>query len=119
MKTKSCKAKARKLQQWVRDVILDLSSLDKEDVKSAVMGESGEDIQLSRKARELLPYSFECKNCEKTSPWKWYDQACTNSGKYVPVVIFKKNRKKPLAIIDAEKLLELMLIEGHPIVEED
>ena len=63
MKTASKKAKGRKLQDFVRDTLLTcFDSLEEDDIKSAIMGESGEDIKLSPAARRAIPYSFECKN---------------------------------------------------------
>ena len=63
MKTASKKAKGRKLQDFVRDKLRGLfNNLEEDDIKSAIMGESGEDIKLSPAARKLIPYSFECKN---------------------------------------------------------
>ncbi len=52
MKTSSAKAKGRRLQQTVRDKILSLfPTLELDvDVRSAIMGETGEDIKLSKKA---------------------------------------------------------------------
>ena len=50
MKTKSGKAKARKLQDWVRDTMYDLFKFDKDDIRCALMGESGEDIKLTSPA---------------------------------------------------------------------
>jgi len=53
IKTQSAKAKGRKLQQWVRNVILELiHTLEPDDVKSTSMGAGGEDVQLSPAARE-------------------------------------------------------------------
>ena len=48
MKTRSAKNKGKRLQNTVRDILLETfkEDLDPDDVKSAVMGDSGEDIQL-------------------------------------------------------------------------
>ena len=71
------------------------------------MGESGEDLKMARAAREKFPLSIECKNVEKLNVWQAYDQACENSGEYEPVLIMKKNRKKPLVVVDAEYFIKL------------
>ena len=71
------------------------------------MGESGEDIQLSPAARKLIPYAIECKNQEKVNVWEAYKQAEDNSGKYEPVVIIKRNKSKPLVVVDAEYFVSL------------
>ena len=72
------------------------------------MGASGEDIKMARAAREKFPFSIEAKNVEKLNVWQAYDQACENSGSYEPIVVMKKNRKKPLVVIDAETFIKLM-----------
>ena len=73
MKSRSAKNKGKRLQNKVRDLLLEsFTDLEPDDVKSAIMGESGEDIKLSRAARRLIPYSFECKNQEKLNIWEKY-----------------------------------------------
>ena len=95
MKTRSAKNKGKRLQNTVRDVLLEtFDTLEPDDIKSAIMGDSGEDIQLSPAARKLIPYSIECKNQEAVNVWKSYEQAAENSGKYEPVVVIKRNKSK-------------------------
>ena len=104
IKTQSAKAKGRKLQQWVRNVILEQNiSLEEDDVKSTSMGASGEDVQLSPHARKKLPVSIECKARKSIAVYSYYSQAETNCPKDIePVVVIKADRKKPLALVDAE-----------------
>ncbi len=65
MRTSSAKAKGRRLQQKVRDLILEtFSELEEDDVRSTSMGASGEDVLLSPLARKKFPFSVECKNVE-------------------------------------------------------
>ena len=78
-----------------------------EDIKTAVMGESGEDIKMARAAREKFPMSIECKNVEKLNVWEAYEQAASNCGDFEPIVVMKKNRKKPLVVVDAEYFIKL------------
>ncbi len=47
------------------------------------MGAGGEDIMLSAKARNMFPYSVECKNQETLNVWKAFEQAEHNSGVYI------------------------------------
>ena len=110
MKTRSGKAKGRRLQNKIRDVLLEHFSdkLEPDDVKVAIMGESGEDIKLSPAARKLIPYSFECKNQEKLSIWEALNQAKENSGDYPPVLIFKRNRSKTYVTIELEEFIKLI-----------
>ena len=62
MKTQSAKAKGRKLQQWVRDQIIEQLEVHPEDIESRSMGAGGEDLIMARAAREKFPFSVECKN---------------------------------------------------------
>ena len=81
MKTQSAKAKGRKLQQWVRDLILETwNELEPDDVRSTSMGAGGEDLQLSPAARRKFGYSVECKNVEKLNVWSAYEQAEASYG---------------------------------------
>tara|TARA_R100000656_G_scaffold20156_1_gene18177 strand:+ start:1169 stop:1510 length:342 start_codon:yes stop_codon:yes gene_type:complete len=101
MKTQSAKSKGRKLQQWVRDTIQSACNLKPDDVQSRSMGASGEDIMLSPFARDMFPYSVECKNQERISIWNAYEQAQTNAGDHEPLLIIKRNNSKALAVVDA------------------
>ena len=107
MKPSSAKAKGRLLQDWTRNQLITELQLHPEDVKTAVMGESGEDIKMARAAREKFPMSIECKNVEKLNVWEAYEQASANCGDYEPIVVMKKNRKKPLVVVDAEYFIQL------------
>ena len=109
MKPRSAKNKGKRLQNKVRDLILEkFNQLEPDDVRSVTMGESGEDILLSPAARKLFPFSTECKNQEKINIWSSLEQAESNSGKHIPIVIFKRNRSKTYVALEFEKLLELL-----------
>ena len=108
--TASGKAKGRKHQQWTRDQILALhpAALLPDDVKSTSMGAGGEDVQLSPAARRLFPYSVECKAHKSFAFYKIMEQAAANSPKgSEPLVSIKGDRKKPLAVVDAEHFFKL------------
>jgi hypothetical protein len=107
MKTQSAKAKGRRLQQWVRDQLIEKLEVHPEDIESRSMGAGGEDLIMARAAREKFPYSIECKNVEKLNVWDAYSQASENSGNYEPIVVMKKNGKKPLVVVDAEYFVRL------------
>ena len=113
MNTRSGKAKGRRLQNKIRDLLLEHFSdkLEPDDIKVAIMGESGEDIKLSPAARKLIPYSFECKNQEKLSIWSSLEQAAENSGDYPPVLIFKRNRSKTYVTIELEEFIKLINVK--------
>ena len=109
MKPRSAKNKGKRLQNNVRDLILEkFNQLEPDDVRSVTMGDSGEDILLSPAAWRLFPFSVECKNQEKLNIWSSLEQAETNSGKHVPLLIFKRNRTKTYAVLEFDKLLELL-----------
>ncbi len=110
MKTSSRKSKGRRLQNKIRDLLLEHYSdkLEKDDIRCAVMGESGEDLKLSPAARKLIPYSFECKNQEKLNIWDSLEQAEKNSDDYGPVLIFKRNRSKIYVVLEISDFLELL-----------
>tara|TARA_R100000458_G_C8112678_1_gene134817 strand:+ start:212 stop:547 length:336 start_codon:yes stop_codon:yes gene_type:complete len=110
MKTRSAKNKGKRLQNSVRDILLETfkEQLEPDDIKSTTMGESGEDIQLSPAARKLIPYSFECKNHEKLNIWSALEQAEEYSHKGTPVVVFKRNRSKTYAVIEFKEFVDLI-----------
>ena len=93
VKTHSAKAKGRRLQQEVRDKLIEVSQLHPDDIRSTPMGSSGEDIMLSSAARSKFPWSIECKNVEKFSIWPAIEQARANAKEHTPVVVFTKNHE--------------------------
>ena len=84
MKPQSAKAKGRNLQKWVRERLI-----------------------MARAARQRFPHSIECKNVEKLNIWEAYEQSKSNCGDYEPIVVIKKNHKKPLVVVDAEYFIKL------------
>lgn len=107
MKTQSAKAKGRRLQQWFRDLLIEELDIHPEDIESRSMGAGGEDLIMARAAREKFPYSIECKNQESVNLWKSYEQAKENSGDYEPIVVLKRNKSKPLVLVDADYFVRL------------
>ena len=104
MRTKSKKAKGRRLQNWVRDELLKrFPKLTDSDVVCAIMGERGIDVKLSSEAKKFIPFAIECKNQENLKNlYKAYDQSCYNSkNKLEPVVFVKMNQREPLVVLDA------------------
>ena len=102
MRPQSAKAKGRRLQQQFRELLIEKLGIHPEDIENRSMGAGGEDLIMSRAAREKFPFSIECKNQEKLNVYDAYDQACANSGDHEPILFMKKNRKKALAVVDAE-----------------
>ena len=106
MKTASAKQKGRTLQQWIQRKILELNtSLTENDVRSTPMGTQGEDVQLSEAARSLVPFHIEAKNRAKIAIYSFYEQPKTNED---VLLIVKANRKKPLAVLDAELFFKII-----------
>ena len=97
MKTQSCKAKGRRLQQQiVQDLLERFPELTEDDVRSTSMGANGEDILLSSSARKRIPYSFEAKNQERVNIWSAIEQAAANAPSDADIaVVIKKNKTKP------------------------
>ena len=109
MKPRSAKNKGKRLQNKVRDIILEkFDSLEPDDVRSITMGDSGEDILLSPAARRLFPFSVECKAQESLSIWSALEQAESNAGKHIPLLVFKRNRSKTYVTIELEEFIKLI-----------
>jgi len=110
MKPRSAKAKGRKLQNTIRDLIQEhFPHLHPDDVVSTQMGGSGVDIQLSPTARKSFPYSIECKNSEKLSIWSALEQAEANTKEgTVPALFFKRNRSKTYVVLEADHFFDLV-----------
>ena len=108
MKTSSAKAKGRRLQQKFMQLLIEKLDIDPEDIESRSMGAGGEDLIMSKAARNKFPYSIECKNQEKLNIWSAWEQANSNKGLYDPIVVIKKNGVSPLVVLDAENFLELV-----------
>ena len=56
MKTSSAKNKGRTLQKWVVEKLIEAFNIHSEDIKSCSMGAGGEDVVMSRAAREKFPF---------------------------------------------------------------
>ena len=116
MKVKSVKAKGRALQNLLRDKLREMfitnwtkmPKLHEDDIKSQTMGMTGEDIVLSPAAKRIIPYSFECKNVEKLNVWGALEQCEGNSEDRVPLVVIKKNGKKPHVVMNLDHFLTLI-----------
>ena len=109
MKAKSAKAKGRKLQNLVvKELRKAYPELEDDDIKSQIMGVSGEDIVFSPLAKRLIGLSFECKNQERLNLWDSLTQAENNSEERTPVLVFKKNRSQVYAAIPFKYLIKLL-----------
>ena len=110
MKARSAKNKGKRLQNILRDKLIELYPTLKDDIGSQIMGVTGEDIVLTPHARALIPYSFECKNVEKLNVWKSFEQCKTNAGDLTPILVIKKNRQTPKVVMELDDWLEIIRI---------
>jgi len=111
MRPSSAKAKGRKLQQSIRDQILKhYPELEPDDVKVAIMGESGVDLHLSPHARKRFPFSIEAKCQEALNIWSALKQAQDNCKEHTyPALIFKRNHTEEYITLKLEDFFKLLL----------
>ena len=109
MKEISRRRKGRRLQNLLRNKILTtFDILRPTDVLVAKTGENGADIKMSKIARRILPYQFECKNQRRMSTiWTWYNQA-KRHGKLEPILVCKTDEKKPLVVMDLDHFFKII-----------
>lgn len=109
MRPQSAKAKGRRLQQHVRDKLLEAApQLQPDDIRSTSMGAPGEDLLLSPTAREVYPFAIECKAQEALSIWAALAQAESNAAGYTPLLAFKRNRSQTYVALEFEAFLKLL-----------
>jgi len=111
MKTRSAKAKGHKLEYLVRDLLLEMFEkygLTEDDIRANIGSETGEDLKFSQKAKDLLPIKIECKSRAQMAIYTYYDQAKKHPGDDLePLVVVKKNNRKPLVVMDLRYFLEI------------
>ena len=112
VKARSAKNKGKRLQNILRDKLIELYPALKEEIGSQIMGMQGEDIVLTPHAKTFIPYSFECKNVEKLNVWKSFEQCKNNAGDSTPVLVIKKNRQTPKVVMELDEWLEIIRILG-------
>lgn len=108
MRASSAKAKGRRLQDYVKGQILHwFPTLHEDDVKCAIMGESGQDIHLSPAAQKLFPFAVEAKNQERMNIWDALKQAEAHARPGLdPLVVFKRNRSEVYVALKLDDFLE-------------
>ena len=106
----SRKAKGRRLQQAVRQDLVDCLGIDPGDILSTAMGQSGCDLYLSPAARERFGFGVECKAQETISLPAWWEQCTANAEaeELAPLLILKQSRRAALAVLRWEDLLALL-----------
>ena len=119
----SRKAKGRRLQQAVRQDLIEHLGIDPGDLLSTGMGQAGIDIYLSPAARSVFPFAVECKNVERLALWDAWQQCRSNAAAegLTPLLLIKRNRSEPLAVLRWEDLLTVLElvtrgeIRGEPL----
>jgi hypothetical protein len=111
MKSRSGKAKGRRLVSELREAILQaFPALQPDDIQPVPTSVGGEDLKLSPAARKYWPFSVECKNQEKLNIHEAVSQAERNAkDNVIPIVVFRRNHSKPWVAINLEDLLTLMI----------
>ena len=108
--SKSAKQKGRLGQNEIRDKLLEtFPELEPDDIKGCVMGDTGEDIQLSPAARKMLPLSIEVKR-RKTglqTAYNYMEQASSHN-KGEPVVCYRSDRKPWLVMVGLDHYAQLL-----------
>lgn len=116
MKTKSCKAKGRKLQNFVRDELVRWLNVSPNSIHVAMMGERGVDVGFKTLA-------FECANQEALNIWSKLEQAKINAALYgkqigkqaMPIVVMKRNRSEAYAVIRFENLMQMLVLSNAAV----
>jgi hypothetical protein len=105
------KEKGTKFQQEILDKVLEQCSLlKKEDLQSCPASANSEDIRVTDGARQIFPFSIECKHLDTgfSKAYKTLEQAHTqmrNLGRadhIEPIAFIKEKDKEPLAVLSAE-----------------
>jgi hypothetical protein len=106
----SRKAKGRRMQQAVRQDLVEHLGIDPGDILSTAMGQAGCDLYLSPAARERFPFGVECKAQERIALPEWWQQCTRNAAVegLTPLLVLKQSRREPLAVLRWEDLLALL-----------
>jgi hypothetical protein len=114
----SRKAKGRRLQQKIAEYIsktINIPAQKDGDIESRPMGQSGRDVILRGKAKEMFIFhGIECKARESLNIWQALAQAEEHGGK--PIVFFKRNRSETYAVVKADDFFELYKLALKEII---
>ncbi len=106
----SRKSKGRVFQQQLREDLIRELGITPDDILSTAMGQRGCDLYLSPAARSIFPFGVEAKRCETLAIPAWWKQCENNASKVglIPLLVFKRNREEPLAVLRWSDLLALL-----------
>lgn len=83
--------KGRSFQKRVMERFKDTFGLDEDNIRTAVGSEIGEDIKLTKLARDKIQLSIECKNMKYMNIWSAIEQSKKNCPKSCnEAVVFKR-----------------------------
>lgn len=108
---RSRKGKGATFQKYVRDRIRKayIGVLQEGDIEGRQMGGAGTDIILSPYAKEVFPFSVECKRQEKWNVHQWWEQASLNTDEGTkPLLVMKKNNSEPLVLMRFADFMEMI-----------
>lgn len=110
MRTGSCKAKGRRCAVEVKELLEKYApDLRPGDLVVTPSGVTGPDLLLSPAARELYPFTVECKNQEAIQIWAALKQAESHAADdEVGVLFFRRNRSKLYVAMDAEQFVRMV-----------
>jgi len=106
----SRKSKGKGFQNSLRDDLIEYLGISPDDILSTAMGQGGCDLYLSPAARSAFPFGVEAKRQEQVALPAWWKQCEANASKVglVPLLVFKRNREEPLAVLRWSDLLDLL-----------
>lgn len=113
MKTSSCKAKGRVLQDKIRDLYRvhgSLRGLVAGDIESRPMGQNGVDLILSPAALKVYNHSIECKKHAQVripAEFKKHYKKYKDDGSLV-LLFSENNRSETLVTLRAEDFIKLV-----------
>lgn len=109
---KSRKAKARGVQNTVRDDVRAMYFLSEYDVRAATMGSTGPDLQLSTEARRHFNFAVECKAQNALNIWEGLEQAASHAKmdamNPVPLLVFKRDRSEMFVALRWSDFLKIL-----------
>lgn len=107
MKTKSGKAKGRRLMNRVREMLIKAFPLQQADVVTTPSGVPGPDLHLSPVALHFFPFSVEGKNQERLNIWESLRQAEGQNRDHTPLLVFSRNRSEIYCAMKFSDFLEV------------
>lgn len=102
---RAAKRKGKRLEKKISKELQDLTGLDEDDIKPAIGAEAGEDIKMSKIAKEKIPLSIECKTRKQFTIYKYWDQCKKNTPEgRQSCLIIRADRREPLVITSLSTL---------------